>query len=159
MRNKRELLKLNVIPEGKEAWLNYQDYFRLERLFEAVGEPTPGPLDDNYTELHRFLTAKAGLNLSTDKAAIHFNAFTLLRRGYVVEEITAAEYTNLVRLLDGLEQPAKNDMDLYDFGGHRDLYTYLTRQMGLFVPPGRGPAWHRATALVEKYRRREAVPS
>ena len=75
-----------------------------------------------------------------ETASIHFNAFTLLRRGYKVEEIAEMEYKALTRLMAGLEQPDKNDLDLYETGGHRDLYTYLTRIIGLFVQPRRGPA-------------------
>ena len=51
----------------------------------------------------------------------------------------------------GLEQPGIDDTDLYETGGHRDLYNYLTKGMGLSVQPGRGPAWHRAQALIKKY--------
>ena len=153
--NKQDFLKLNAVPEGKEAWLSYENYLELERLFEAVDLPGQGDLDDNYAALYDFLVRVAGLELPRSQAAIHANAFTLLRRGYKVEEINKTEYQNLVRLLDGLEQPAKTDMELYDFGGHRDLYNYLTQQMGLFVPPGRGPVWYRATALIEKYRQLE----
>lgn len=159
--NKQAVLELNAVPEGKAAWLTYENYLKLEQLFEAVDVPghaegaqSGSRLDPNYAALYDFLVRVAGLTLRVPKsqAAIHFNAFTLLRRGYAVEEITAAEYKDLVRLLSGLEQPAKTDMDLYDFGGHRDLYNYLTKRMGLFVPPGRGPAWYRARDLVEKYR-------
>ncbi len=74
-----------------------------------------------------------------------------------VEEITPQEYADLVRLLDGLEQPAQTDMELYEFGGHRDLYNYLTRQMGLSVEAGRGPVWYRARALVENHLAPEKV--
>jgi hypothetical protein len=72
-----------------------------------------------------------------------------------VETITPQEYDDLIRLLDGLLEPAGDDMDLYETGGHRALYEYLTRQMGLSVPAGRGPAWHRAQNLVKKH---EAEP-
>lgn len=68
-----------------------------------------------------------------------------------VEDITQIEYEHLLKLMDGLEQPDVDDMDLYETGGHRDLYTYLTKSMGLSGQPGRGPAWHRAEALIRKY--------
>jgi hypothetical protein len=71
--------------------------------------------------------------------------------GAKVEEITETEYLGLIRLMDGLEQPDRHDMDLYDTGGHRDLYNYLTRQMGLAVEAGRGPVWYRAQSLIESY--------
>lgn len=79
---KQDFLKLNVVPEGKEAWLSYENYQELERLFEAVDVPGPGELDDSYLALYDFLVRTAGLTLPRDKASIHFNAFTLLRRGY-----------------------------------------------------------------------------
>lgn len=76
-------------------------------------------------------------------------------QGYKVETITQAEYEHLRQLVEGLEQPSPDDLDLYETGGHRDLYNYLTQKMGLSVQRGRGPAWHRAQALLKKY---EAEP-
>lgn len=151
--NKTELLQLNVIPEGKEAWLNYDHYLELKRLFEALPVPTTKETttDLQYLNLHRFLTDVAGLKLPLNEAAIHFNAFALIRRGYRVETITTDEYQQLRRLMEGLEQPGLDDLDLYEVGGHRKLYTYLTRGMGLTAQQGRGPVWHRAKALIEKY--------
>lgn len=149
--NKQDFLKLNVVPDGKAAWLSYENYVKLSQLFDGVNPPDQSVIDDNYAALYRFLVTVAGLKLPMDTASIHFNAFALLRRGYQVEEITEAEYLGLIGLMDGLEQPDKNDMELYDTGGHRDLYNYLTRQMGLSVEAGRGPVWYRAQALIEKY--------
>jgi len=153
--NKHDLLKLNVVPEGREPWLDYQSYVTLGRLFDVVQPPGQNIIDSNYAALHSFLVAIAGLELPMEAASIHFNAFTLLRRGYKVEDITETEYKNLIRLMAGLEQPDKNDMELYDSGGHRDLYTYLTQMMGLFVEPGRGPVWYRAQALIDRYQQLE----
>jgi hypothetical protein len=151
--NKAELLQLNVIPEGQAAWLSYDQFLKLKRLFEALTLPTnkESTADLRYIDLYHFLTNVAGLNLPCREAAIHFNAFALIRRGYRVETITATEYMQLARLMENLEQPTVDDLDLYDAGGHRDLYTYLTQGLGLPVQPGRGPAWHRAKALLEKY--------
>ncbi|MCB0174930.1 MAG: hypothetical protein KDJ97_30755 [Anaerolineae bacterium] len=151
--NKSELLQLNVIPEGKAAWLSYEQYLELKRLFEAVPLPSAEETTDNlaYLALHRFLSEIAGLQLAPDEAAIHFNAFALIRRGYKIEAITLEEYKQLRRLMAGLEQPDIDDVDLYETGGHHALYDYLTRGMGLTVQPGRGPAWHRAKVLIEKY--------
>ncbi|MCB0211613.1 MAG: hypothetical protein KDJ52_19910 [Anaerolineae bacterium] len=153
MMNKAEILQLNVIPEGKAAWLSYEQYLELKRLFGAVPLPSAEETTDNfdYMALHRFLTEVAGLELALDEAAVHFNAFALIRRGYQVEAITLEEYEQLRRLTDGLEQPDSDDFDLYDTGGHRALYDYLTRRMGLPVQVGRGPAWYRAKALIDKY--------
>ncbi len=154
--NKEALQRLKVVPDGQEAWLSYDNYLELKHLFEAAPLTRPEqPSNSSYRRLHRFLTTVAGLDLPLDEQAIHFNAFVLIRRGYQVETITPQEYDDLVRLLDGLAEPAGDDMDLYETGGHRALYEYLTRQMGLSVPAGRGPAWHRAQDLVKKY---EAEP-
>ena len=155
MMNKQDILKLNVVPEGREPWLDYESYLKLGQLFDAVNPPDQETIDSNYAVLYNFLVTVAGLELPMETTSIHFNAFTLLRRGYKVEEITETEYKNLIRLMDGLEQPDNSDMDLYDTGGHRDLYTYLTRMMGLFVEAGRGPVWYRAQALIERYQLRE----
>ena len=151
--NKRDILQHNVVPEGKKPWLSYDKYLELKRLFEAVPLPSQEDTtgDGRYLSLHRFLKEVAGLEVSKNEAAIHFNAFALIRRGYQVEDITLEEYERLLKLMDGLEKPHLDDMELYDTGGHRDLYTYLTKSMGLSVQPGRGPAWHRAEALIEKY--------
>jgi len=68
-----------------------------------------------------------------------------------VESITDQEYHHLIQLMEGLNRPTQDDFDLYETGGHRELYDYLTKTMGLSVQKGRGPAWHRAQALIEKY--------
>lgn len=151
--NKEELLQLNVLPEGKAAWLSYDQYLTLKRLFEAVAPPAEREMvtDQGYLELHRFLIQVAGLTLPLTEAAIHFNAFALIRRGYKVETITSEEYDHLCRLMSGLAEPSPDDMDLYEAGGHRALYDYLTKGVGLAVQPGRGPVWHRAKALIEQY--------
>ncbi len=151
MINKQDFLKLNVVPEGKAPWLSYENYVKLGQLFDMINPPDQKVIDSNYTALYNFLVVVAGLKLPMDTDSIHFNAFALLRRGYKVEDITEAEYLTLIRLMDGLEQPDKNDMDLYATGGHRDLYNYLSRQMGLPVEAGRGPVWYRAQALIEKH--------
>lgn len=151
--NKHDVLKLNSVPEGKEPWLSYDDYHRLKRLFEAVPLSTGenDVTDDRYLALHHFLTQIAGLTLPLNEAAIHSNAFTLIRRGYKVEDIIPAEYARLRDLMDGLPEPDPDDEDLYETGGHRMLYDYLTQGMGLPVQRGRGPAWHRANALIKRY--------
>jgi hypothetical protein len=149
--NKLDIKKLNVVPEGKAPWLSYENYTTLGQLFDRVDPPDQPVIDGDYAALYKFLVSVAGLELPIAADSIHFNAFTLLRRGYKVEEITETEYKDLIRLMDGVEQPDKNDMDLYDTGGHRELYDYLTRQMGLFVEAGRGPVWYRARSLIEHY--------
>lgn len=157
--NKEALLQLNMLPEGKAAWLSYDNYLTLKTLFEAV----PLPSDEetipagSYLDLHRFLTQVARLPLPLDEKTIHFNAFALIRRGYKIEAITEKEYEQLRHLMNGLEEPSPDDLDLYESGGHRALYDYLTKEMGLSVKPGRGPVWHRAKALIERYETKEAV--
>lgn len=151
--NKDEVLQLNVLPDGKEPWLSYEDYLKLKQLFETIPPPSPtkNTDDSRYLCLYQFLTEVAGLELPASENAIHFNAFALIRRGYKVEMITQKEYQRLVQLMDGLERPSIDDMDLYDTGGHWELYLYLTKVMGLSVQKGRGPAWHRGNALIKKY--------
>ena len=151
--NRQDVLQLNVIPDGKEAWLTYEQYLRLKQLFEAVPLPDARETTNNphYLQLHQFLNTVAQLDLSLNEAAIHFNAYVLIRRGYNVEAITPAEYERLSQLMTGLEQPAPDDTDLFDTGGHRALYDYLTKAMGLPVQKGRGPAWHRAHDLLNAY--------
>jgi hypothetical protein len=151
--NRQDVLQLNIIPDGKEAWLSYEQYLKLKQLFEML--PLPGSTettsDPHYLQLHQFLSTVAQLDLPLNEAAIHFNAFALIRRGYKVESITLAEYENLRQLLAGLDEPTLDDTDLYDSGGHQALYDYLTRGMGLPVQRGRGPAWRRARDLLKTY--------
>ncbi len=150
---KQELLQLNVVPEGKEAWLSYDQYMELKRLFDALPPPSLHSLnaDAAYARLHHFLADVAQLQIPYDKTAIHFNAFVLIRRGYKVEQITKTEYESLQRLMDGIEQPDTNDMVLHEVGSHRAVYDYLRKGIGLSVQAGRGPVWHRAKRLVEVY--------
>ena len=151
MINKDQIKALNVVPEGTLPWLTYDQYVRLGDLFNAVRLPEDDQVGPDYWPLQRFLSETAGLPELESEAAIHSNAFTLLRRGYQVEQITLAEYDDLVHLMDGIEEPDPSDMELHDTGDHRALYDYLTKQMGLSVRPGRGPAWHRAKALIDNY--------
>lgn len=144
------LLQLNVVPEGKTAWLTFDQFQELKNLFEAVSPFLP-EMDTAAFRLHRFLTVVARLDVPVNVEAIHFNAFVLIRRGYKVEEITEKEYQDLLRLMDGLEQPEPDDMELHEVGGHRALYNYLTTQMGISVSKGRGPVWYRAKRLMECY--------
>ena len=151
--NSEDILKLNVIPDGKEAWLSYDRYQELKTLFEAVNAPSSDKdiVDTQYFQLHHFLTNIAKLHVPSNEPTIHFNAFSLLRRGYHIEEITTEEYEQLLLMMDGVQEAHNDDMVLYEFGGHRDLYNYLTKQMGLSVQQGRGPVWHRVKALINKY--------
>jgi hypothetical protein len=151
--NKEEILQFNVIPEGKEAWLSYDHYQELKQIFEKVKLPAndKGIMDKAYFQLYDFLTNTAKLQVPKNEFALHFNAFALIRRGSKIEEITDEEYNQLLQLLAEVDQADIADMALAEFGGHRNLYSYLTKKMGLSVKQGRGPVWHRAKALVDKY--------
>lgn len=141
--------RLCVVPDGKLAWLSYKQYRRLQKLFDAVDIPTTDPtLDSSYATLHYFLSVEAGLDIPPTQSHIHYNAFALMRRGYIKEELTATEYTQLRRLFDQATETDIDDMDLHAEGNHRALYNFLTRGLGLFVEAGRGPVWHRAKALL-----------
>ncbi|MDM8520035.1 hypothetical protein QUF64_08310 [Anaerolineales bacterium HSG6] len=151
--NREDILKLNVIPDGKAAWLSYDRYQELKTLFEAVNAPLSDKdiVDTQYFQLHHFLINIAKLHVPLNECTIHFNAFSLIRRGYHIEEITANEYGQLLLMMDGVQEAHSDDMALYEFGGHRDLYNYLTKRMGLSVQQGRGPVWHRAKALINNH--------
>lgn len=157
--NRQELLQLNAVPEGKVAWLSYDQHIELRRLFEALPSPTLQTIEGEmaYARMHHFLNDVAQVQVPDDKAAIHFNAFVLIRRGYKVEEISRQEYELLQRLMDGIEQPDEDDMVLHETGSHRALYEYLRREMGLPVQAGRGPAWHRAKRLIEAYEQQNGL--
>ena len=151
--NKDTILHLNVLPEGKEAWLSYDQYQELKQVFEAVELPSDeGDIQSEaYLKLYDFLTNVAHLSVPMKEEAIHFNAFALIRRGYKIEEITDEEYEQLLELMATADQANIDDMSLYDFGRHRDLYNFLTHKMGLSVRAGRGPVWHRAKDLLNHY--------
>jgi hypothetical protein len=151
--NKSVLHQLNVIPEGMAPWLTYDQYLRLKKLFEVTPFPVDGDKTDRpaYLDLYDFLTEMAGVTLPCAEAAIHYNAFVLIRRGYQVETITPDEYDQLRHLMVDLEVPDPDDFDLYETGGHRALYNYLTQGLGLSVQAGRGPVWQRANDLRRRY--------
>jgi hypothetical protein len=153
MKSKDALQKLNCIPEGKPAWLDYKAYRRLKALFETLEPPTDsaGLNTEAYLRLHDFLLDAAGIEVPSAQDAVHYNAFVLLRRGYRTEEITENEYRQLSHLMKGTEPADPDDMDLHDFGNHRQLYDYLTEGLGVFVEAGRGPVWHRSQKLLEHH--------
>lgn len=132
------------IPEGKPAWLSYDQYQRLKKLFEAAS-----PAD--FAALHHFLVKVVKVYLPKDYEVVHFNGFVLIRRGYKIEEITSQEYTDLLLLLADTAPADLDDLDLYETGQHRALYNYLTQKMGLSVIAGRGPVWYRANQLVQAH--------
>ena len=148
-----ELKTLNYVPEGRAAWLNYAQHQKLRKLFETV--PLPQPADHlrmEYETLYTFLLEEAGLSqLPQHEPAVHYSAFVLMRRGYQAEEITDAEFHSLKELVAAAEQPDPDDMELHPVGHHRTLYTYLTKEMGLTVTPGRGPVWSRAKTLLDQH--------
>ncbi len=151
--NKKEILRLNAIPDGKDPWLSYDHYQKLKQIFESVKLPSNNKIiiDRQYFQLYGFLTNTAKLQVPMNQFAVHFNAFALIRRGYKIEEITYEEYNQLLQLMDALNPADIEDMELHEFGGHRNLYNYLTKKMGFSVKKGRGPVWHRAKSLIDKY--------
>ena len=153
MTSKDALQKLNCIPEGMPAWLDYKAYRRLKALFEALDPPadSAGLNTEAYLRLHDFLLDAAGIKVPAAQDAVHYNAFVLLRRGYRNEELTENEFLALSTLMNGTEPADPDDMELYDFGNHRQLYEYLTKGLGVFVEAGRGPVWHRAQKLIEHH--------
>jgi hypothetical protein len=46
MLNKQEVLKLNIVPEGKEPWLNYEDY--LKGAIVPLSHPLSPSIKGNY---------------------------------------------------------------------------------------------------------------
>ncbi len=82
--NKQHILSLKVIPDGQAPWLSYDHYLELKRLFESVALPSSDShvVDSQYMQLYHFLTQIAGLQVPMNEAAIHFNTFALIRRGY-----------------------------------------------------------------------------
>ena len=153
--NKETVLQLNVVPEGKEAWLSYDQYQELKAIFQDINLPSSQTTidDKSYFKLYDFLTTIAQLPVQANEYALHFNAFALIRRGYKIEEITTREYEQLSALMMEVSQADIDDMELDDFGGHRALYRFLTNTIGLSVKQGRGPVWHRAKDLLDQYER------
>ena len=51
--NKEEVLQLNVTPDGKEAWLSYDQYQELQDMFDQVEIPLgdSSQLDSQYSLL------------------------------------------------------------------------------------------------------------
>ncbi len=64
--NKEEVLQLNVIPDGKEPWLSYDNYLELKKIFESVNVPSSNKdiVDSEYVQLDRFLRRVDYYNLS-----------------------------------------------------------------------------------------------
>jgi hypothetical protein len=156
---KSELLALNRVPDGKAAWLTYRQYRELQMLFEAATAQyvREGEASLAVGRLHRFLIDVARLDLPNDDDAIQFNAFVLLRRGYSVEYIAAKEYKTLARLMAQAEEPDLSDMTLHNTGTHRAIYEFLTKELGLYVEPGRGPVWYRAQRLIDRNKKLQSL--
>jgi len=68
-----------------------------------------------------------------------------------ITDITDRQAAELLTLMVDMEEPAPGDDHLYPTGAHRDLYNYLTRQMGLSVSAGRRTVWEAGTNLLLDY--------
>jgi hypothetical protein len=145
---------VNHVPEGRPAWLSYTDYRKLRALADAA----VGGDDAALAPLQAYLEHTVGLSLppDLDGDALHRAAFTLVRRGYVIESIDAGEYGWLLVLFQVAQKADSDDMELAETGAHRALHSYLTKRLSLEVEAGRGPVWHRAAKLLEAYR--AAIP-
>ena len=145
---------VNNVPEGRQAWLSYVDYRKLRTLADAA----IGGDDSVLAPLQAFLERTAGLALpvNIDGEALRRAAFTLVRRGYLVESIDPGEYGWLLVLFEVAQKADSDDMDLAETGAHRALHSFLTQRLGLDVEAGRGPVWHRAAKLLDAYR--AAIP-
>ena len=145
------LRMINHVPEGRAAWLSYRQHAQLKGLLDRAAKADGD--DSVLAALADFLQRIAKLSLPPEisDAEIQRTAFTLIRRGYEVEEMSPAEYGALRVLFDGLERPDSDDMALHPEGGHRRLYNHLVKHLGLDVDAGRGPVWRRAKDLIETY--------
>ena len=52
--NAETILQLNVVPEGKEPWLSYDQYLELKRLFRQVS-PFDSEMNRDAFRLYDFL--------------------------------------------------------------------------------------------------------
>lgn len=68
-----------------------------------------------------------------------------------ITDITDRQAADLLALMVDMEEPAPGDDHLYPTGPHRDLYHYLTRQMGLPVAAGRRAVWETGARLLLDY--------
>jgi len=68
-----------------------------------------------------------------------------------ITDITDRQAAELLALMVDMEEPAPGNDHLYSTGPHRDLYNYLSRQMGLSVSVGRRAVWETGATLLLDY--------
>ena len=71
--NADTLLQLNVVPEGEEARLTYDQYQELKRLFEAVS-PLSMEMDlhemGGHRGLYNYLTTRLGISVQPGRGPV-----------------------------------------------------------------------------------------
>ncbi len=140
------VMSMNVVPDGIPAWLSYTEHRQLKTLILALDDGGPSAIAALWGFLVNVSKLKLPANASDE--VVRFNAYTLMRRGYIVESLTEAEYLALKVLYLQAEPTDVDDMDLHETGTHRALYNMLTRTFGFEVEAGRGPVWRRAQKLL-----------
>lgn len=64
-------------------------------------------------------------------------------------ELTEGEYNKLRDLFRACSFAEHDDMALADFGNHRSLYDYITKELRIDCENGRGPAYSLAKRLLD----------
>lgn len=150
------LKERNLIPEGKAAWIPYQRHVELSILFENNIEYESVITTARIQEI---IAVSVGINTTgLSIAETMQNAWTLIRRGYLPENLSLNELDGLAQIFAEAEEADIEDMELHEEGSHRALYNYITKTLGLYVEAGRGPVWHRAKRLID-HDRSNSIPA
>jgi len=132
------------VPDGRPAWVHYLDYCALRRTFESL---TP----ESTSVAVELVRKCADVDLPDDFNTVQFNLWTLLRRGYYVPELTAAQLDKLTHILSlTTSTDEDDDTPLASEGSHRTLYTFLTCELGERLPQTRGAVYAVASAYLRK---------
>ena len=68
------------------------------------------------------------------------------------ELLTPTEYKRLEALFDDCDPAHPDDTEFFEYGNHRNLYNYITGQLRMDCPSGRGPVYHYAAKILRNNR-------
>ena len=106
--------------------LTYAEYIALQEAFSEMELPKT----EAENTIHRFV-------------------WDVLRQNYQQEELLEDESIKLAQLFEACSPVSYSDDILHDYGAHRELYDYITKELRLDCHPSRGKVYRRAELLLK----------
>jgi hypothetical protein len=108
-----------------------------------------GLAEENMHSLILFIAQKANIDLPSDLETVRFSVWVLIRRGFVIPQISASQLYSLQTKFALTNYTDKHDdTPITSEGSHRALNNFLSRELGESVPETRRAVYSLAKAIV-----------